>query len=64
MIWENDNKMDCGKECFANIYGKCQALTEPYRGECPFRRTDITMEQQCKDMEGYYSKNSWQRLTN
>ena len=52
----------CDKECFANKDGECAALTEPIKGECPFRRTDITMEQQKADMAAYNSKGSiWQK---
>lgn len=45
----------CDKECFANKDGECQALTEPIKGECPFQKTDITMEQQIADMAIYNS---------
>lgn len=43
----------CDKECFANLDNKCQALSVSYRGECPFQRTDITMEEQMRSTKGY-----------
>ena len=46
-------KQRCSKECFANYNGYCFALTESYIGECPFQRTDITMEEQMRSTKGY-----------
>lgn len=43
----------CNRECFANYDGLCRALKEVPTGKCPFRRTDITMEQQYADMALY-----------
>jgi len=51
-------KRRCDKDCFANVNGKCSALTEAYRGKCPFQRTDITREQQYADTVRYNSLRS------
>ncbi len=49
----------CKRECFANYEGLCRALIEiPEKGECPFRRTDITMRKQNLDMQLYNSTKS------
>lgn len=49
----------CDRECFANLDGTCLALQEiPRRGECPFRRTDITMKQQYADIALHNSQKS------
>lgn len=29
----------CYEKCFANIDGKCRALTEIYEKDCPFKKT-------------------------
>ena len=47
----------CKEECFANYYGICRALVEPIRN-CPFRRTDITWEDQIRDAKEYKSLRS------
>lgn len=47
----------CDKECFANKDGRCLALTEIPK-ECRFRRTDIKMERQEKDIREYNSRSS------
>ena len=49
----------CDKECFANLNGEYQCLDTPYVGDCPFQRTDITMQGQIKDIERYNSKKSF-----
>ena len=46
----------CDKECFANKDKHCLALAVSIRGECPFQRTDITMEDQVKQMIKYDSR--------
>jgi len=46
----------CDKECFANRDNHCLALSVSYRGECPFQRTDITMDDQVKQMIKYDSR--------
>lgn len=43
----------CDKECFANKDNHCLALSVSYRGECAFKRTDITMDKQEKDIDKY-----------
>lgn len=48
----------CTKECFANENGQCKALTQAPRGECSFQRSDITMQDQKRDMEYYDSRKS------
>ena len=48
----------CDKECFANLDGQCLCLVEPFKGDCPFQRTDITMKDQCDDIKRYNSKKS------
>lgn len=48
----------CEKECFANLNGKCLCLDTPYVGDCPFQRTDITMQRQSEDMQRYNSRKS------
>ena len=55
--WVRNGK--CNRECFANHEGMCKSLTEtPKTGECPFRRTDITMRKQNLDMQLYNSTKS------
>lgn len=57
MIWVKKRK--CNRECFANYEGMCRALTEtPKTGECPFRRTDIDLQEQYEDMARYNSQKS------
>lgn len=41
----------CKEECFANYGGLCRALVEPIRKDCPFKRTDITWEDQVADVD-------------
>ena len=58
-IYERDR---CEKECFANLGGRCMALSESYRGECPFQRKDITMAEQNEAIAEYNSKGSiWKK---
>lgn len=55
----------CDKECFANKDNRCLALDSAYRGECPFRRTDITMQDQIDQMIRYDPRRGlWQNLKN
>jgi len=57
MIWVKNGK--CNRECFANHEGMCRALAEtPIKGECPFRRTDITWEQQSAEIVLHNSRKS------
>ena len=46
--WRRDDK--CNRTCFAQKYGRCQALAKTPIGDCPFQRTDITMEEQLAHM--------------
>lgn len=56
-VWVRNGK--CNRECFANHNGECRALTEiPETGECPFRRTDITLQKQYADMALHNSQKS------
>lgn len=48
----------CKEECFANYEGLCRALAEPIRKNCPFKRTDITWEQQVADVAQHNSLRS------
>ena len=43
------------KECFAHHRGKCRCLANNNFGgrHCPFKRTDITWEEQERDCEVY-----------
>ena len=57
IVWVKKTK--CDRECFANRDGVCWALSEtPKTGECPFRRTDITMQKQYADIALHNSKKS------
>ena len=52
-------KTTCDRECFANRDGICWALSEtPKTDECPFRRTDITLQKQYADIALYNSTRS------
>ena len=56
-MWVKNGK--CNRECFANHNGECRALAEtPRTGECPFRRTDINMQDQYADMALHNSMKS------
>ena len=56
-VWVRNGK--CNRECFANCEGMCRALAEiPKDGECPFRRTDISMKKQYEDITLYNSQKS------
>ncbi len=46
------------KDCFANSKGGCRCLSDNNFGgrHCPFRRTDITWEDQVYDCEEYAGK--------
>lgn len=52
-------KDECRKECFANLNGRCMALAEAIE-DCPFQRTDITMERQYKDIANYNSHKKYE----
>ena len=55
--WVKDGR--CKRECFANHEGSCRVLESvPTSGDCPFRRNDITIEKQYKDIERYNSLKS------
>ena len=55
--WVRSGK--CNRECFANHNGECGALAEtPKTGECPFRRTDISMKKQYADIALHNSRKS------
>ena len=55
--WVKNTK--CNRECFANRDGICWALSEtPKTDECPFRRTDITLQKQYADIALYNSTRS------
>ena len=55
--WVRNGK--CNRECFANYEGMCKSLTEiPKTGECPFRRTDINMQDQYADIALHNSQKS------
>ena len=57
IVWSKTKK--CDRKCFANCDGVCWALSEtPKTGECPFRRTDITMQGQYADITLYNSQKS------
>lgn len=51
--WRYDDK--CDRECFANRNGHCWALVQTPVGECGFRRTDITIQEQVEDMSRHNS---------
>ena len=51
----------CDKECFANRDNRCMALSVSIKKDCPFRRSDITMEQQNKAVMRYSSTKLWDR---
>ncbi len=45
----------CNKACFASKNGRCLALKEVIPLDCPFQRTDITIDQQEEDILVYSS---------